>query len=150
MKTETLKKLLDTCFTAKRIIETLPELPNGMKPRHIHVLDTIEEIYNNQGMCRVSDVSAKLNITTPSVTKLINELEGYSLVKKFSDNTDKRVTLLSLTDAGSACVERHVHKFHSNWANELHDISDEQAEEAIRIIAKLRHTMPGIEEEKSK
>lgn len=148
MKTETLKKLLDTCFTAKRIIETLPELPNGMKPRHIHVLDAIEEIYNNQGMCRVSDVSAKLNITTPSVTKLINELEGYSLVKKFSDNTDKRVTLLSLTDDGLACVQRHVHQFHSDWATALDDINDEQAKEAIYIIEKLRHTMPGIKEEK--
>lgn len=148
MNPKTLKKLLDTCFTAKRIIETLPELPNGMKPRHIHVLDAIEEIYNQQGMCRVSDVSAKLNITMPSVTKLINELENYGLLAKIADSTDKRVTLLSLTDAGYACVERHVHKFHSDWANVLYDISDEQAEDAINIIEKLRHSMPGIKEDK--
>lgn len=148
MNAKTLKKLLDTCFIAKRITETLPALPNGMKPRHIHVLDAIEEIYNTQGTCRVSDVSAKLDITTPSVTKLINELENYGLVQKLTDKTDKRVTLLSLTDAGLSCVERHVHKFHSDWADTLSDISDEQAKEAIDIIEKLRHTMPGIEEEK--
>lgn len=148
MKPKTLKKLLDTCFTAKRIIETLPKLPNGMKPRHIHVLDAIEEICNQHGMCRVSDVNTKLNITMPSVTKLINELENYGLVEKIADSTDKRVTLLSLTDAGHACVQRHVHEFHSDWATALYDISDEQAEEAINIIEKLRYTMPGIKEEK--
>lgn len=148
MNPKTLKKLLDTCFTAKRIIETLPELPNGMRPRHIHVLDAIEEIYNQQGMCRVSDVNAKLNITMPSVTKLINELENYGLLEKLADSSDKRVTLLSLTDTGYTCVERYVHQFHSDWANALYDISDEQAEKAINIIEKLRHTMPGIKEDK--
>ena len=44
MDTEHLKKLLDTCFLAKKVIETLPELPKGMKPRHIHVLEAIYEI----------------------------------------------------------------------------------------------------------
>ncbi len=148
MNQKTLKKLLDTCFTAKHIVETLPELPNGMKPRHIHVLDAIEEIYNQQSICRVSDVSAKLNITMPSVTKLINELENYGLLEKITDRSDKRVTLLSLTDAGTACVQHHVHELHSAWANALDDISDKQAEEAINIIEKLWHTMPGIKEEK--
>ncbi len=38
MDTMHLKKLLDACFTAKHVIETMPELPTGMKPRHIHVL----------------------------------------------------------------------------------------------------------------
>ena len=76
MNTTSLKQLLDTCFTAKRIVETLPELPKGIKPRHIHVLDAIQDIQKQQGMCRVSDVSTKLNITMPSITKLVQELES--------------------------------------------------------------------------
>lgn len=148
MNTDTLKSLLDTCFTAKRIVETLPALPDGMKPRHIHVLDAIEEVSQKQGLCRVSDVSTRLNITMPSVTRLINELEQYGLVAKSADTADRRITLLSLTDSGLSCVRRHVHEFHAIWAEALSEVSDVQAQEAIFVIEKLRQTMPGLEEEK--
>ena len=68
MTTTALKQLLDSCFTAKRVIETLPELPPGMKPRHIHVLEAVHALQEQNGACRVSDVSARLNVTLPSVT----------------------------------------------------------------------------------
>ena len=75
MDTTSLKQLLDACFTAKHIVETLPQLPKGMKPRHIHVLDSVSRVCTEQGECRVSDVSTRLNITMPSITKLVQELE---------------------------------------------------------------------------
>ncbi|MCI5509139.1 MAG: winged helix DNA-binding protein [Eubacterium sp.] len=141
-----LKHLLDACFTAKRIVETLPKLPNGMKPRHIHVLDVIQEVSSQQGTCRVSDVSTRLNITMPSVTKLIQELERYELVKKYPDPGDKRVTFLALTESGIACFNEHVLNFHTAWSEALEDVSNEQAQEVIAVIEKLRLTMPGLEE----
>ena len=82
MNRESLKHLLDACFTAKRIVETLPELPSGMKPRHIHVLDAVWEIQNEQGICRVSDVNTRLGITMPSVTKLVQEPMLLSLISR--------------------------------------------------------------------
>lgn len=141
-----LKHLLDACFTAKRIVETLPQLPDGMKPRHIHVLDVIQEVSSQQGTCRVSDVSTRLNITMPSVTKLIQELEQYGLVTKYPDPGDKRVALLGLTESGLACFHQHVLQFHTDWSDALQDISNEQVQEVITIIEKLRLTMPGLEE----
>lgn len=148
MNTTSLKKLLDTCFIAKRIVETLPELPKGMKPRHIHVLDAIQEIQQMQGMCRVSDVSNKLDITMPSVTKLIQELEVLGMVQKQMAQDDKRVSLLLLTENGQACLKRHVTEFHSAWVEKLNDISDERVEEVIYVIEQLRQTMPGGKEGK--
>lgn len=146
MNVESLKKLLDTCFLAKRIVETLPELPEGMKPRHIHVLDAIYEAQTRQGMCRVSDVSTRLNITMPSITRLIQELERMEMLEKHTDQNDKRVTLLSLTDSGLECVRHHVLEFHGAWAEELEDVSEEQAEEVSYIIERLMTTMPGKKE----
>lgn len=149
MNTTSLKQLLDTCFVAKRIVETLPELPKGIKPRHIHVLDAIQDIQKQQGMCRVSDVSARFNITMPSITKLVQELESLGMLEKTADQTDKRVTLLCLTNKGKACVKRHVLEFHNTWANALSDITDEQVKETIEIIKRLQHTMPGRKEGKN-
>lgn len=146
MSPTSLKRLLDACFVSKRVIETLPELPEKMKPRHIHVLDAIHETQLSQGICRVSDVSARLNITRPSITKLVQELEALGLLEKYADKEDKRVTLLCLTDRGMECVKRHVVDFHTEWAEALKDVTDEQVQETITIIERLYETMPGKKE----
>lgn len=143
MNRTSLKRLLDACFVAKHVIETLPELPKGMKPRHIHVLDAVSEIQMQQGYCRVSDVSTRLNITMPSITKLIQELEKRELLVKQTAKEDKRVILLSLTDEGRECVKRHVLEFHGAWAEALGDISDEEIMDAVMVIHRLSDTMPG-------
>lgn len=143
MNTTSLKHLLDACFTAKHIIETMPALPKGMKPRHIHVLDTVNEVCREQEECRVSDVSGRLNITMPSITKLIQELEALEMLEKYADRVDKRVNLLKLTDKGRQHVKKYVQDFHEDWIKNLEDIPDQQVEEAIKTIERLRDTMPG-------
>lgn len=142
MTTTALKQLLDSCFTAKRVIETLPELPPGMKPRHIHVLEAVHALQEENGSCRVSDVSARLNVTLPSVTKLVQELENRNLLEKRADSQDGRVILLRLTPDGYACFCRYVQDMHANWSAALSDISDEQAAEAVHILNRLLETMP--------
>lgn len=125
------------------MIETLPELPKGMKPRHIHVLDQIYMTGNEHRKCRVSDVSENLNITMPSITKLVQELETMHLLEKYPDDEDKRVTLLKLTDNGLICVQKYVYDFQSRWAEQLDFISNEDVQKAIWIIEQLEQTMPG-------
>ena len=50
MTQEKLKQFLDACFDAKRLIEKLPDLPDGMKPRQVHVLDAVNEIQKKAGL----------------------------------------------------------------------------------------------------
>ena len=90
MTQEKLKQFLDACFDAKRLIEKLPDLPDGMKPRQVHVLDAVNEIQKKQGFCRVSDISSYMNTTLPSITKLVQELEERNLLVKQADEKDKR------------------------------------------------------------
>ncbi len=142
MQPDSLKRVLDTCFLAKRITETLPELPQHMKPRHIHVLDAVESVRRQEGICRVSDVSERLKITMPSVTRLIQELEKLGLLQKETDREDGRFTLLELTEAGTECVRKHVVDFQEEWAGKLGSVTDEQAEEVIRVVEELWRTLP--------
>ncbi|MGN0399296.1 MAG: MarR family winged helix-turn-helix transcriptional regulator [Blautia sp.] len=143
MDTCHLKKMIDTCFAARRMVETLPELPSHMKPRHIHVLDVVHEFQSRNQPCRVSDVSSWLHITMPSITKLIQELEDLNLLIKYGNGSDKRVILLRLTDQGLACVEKYVLDFHRTWASQLSDITNEEVQQAIHVFERLNHTMPG-------
>lgn len=142
MKTQELKRLLDACFVAKNMIETMPKLPKGMKPRHIHVLDAIDDIHKRNDICRVSDVASQLHITKPSVTQLIKELEQLGMLEKKIDDHDKRVVLLKLTAQGNQCVKKHVIDFHNEWVKNMKDISDEQVDEVIDVIHQLYATMP--------
>ena len=142
MNSKMIKRLLDACFVAKRITETMEELPKGMKPRHFHVIDAIYEQKILFGKARVSDVSKRLNVTTPSVTKLINDLEAMGVVEKYVTEDDKRVTLLRLTEKGDAYERHYVTEYHTEWARQLTDVTDTQAQNAIIVIQKLQRAMP--------
>ena len=148
MDSKDLELLLDSCFVAKKITEVLPALPAGMRPRHIHVLHAVYELQKSAEGCRVSDVGKRLGITMPSVTKLVQELHDKKLLTKCCESSDKRITLLSLTDAGADYVERYVIEFHREWSAAMGDISSAQAVQVTQILARLRDTMPGTVREK--
>lgn len=146
MDTIHLKKMLDTCFLAKKIVETLPELPKGMKPRHIHVLDAVYEMTGQKGSCTVSDVRDYMNITMPSISKLLQELEGFGLLQKQPVQEDKRYYQLTLTQPGMDCVKKHVTDFHQEWVSRLSHIDNQQVEETLYLFQELKDTMPGGEQ----
>lgn len=142
MNSEKIKVLLDACFVAKRITEAMKELPAGLKPRHIHVLDCIFTLGKKNGEVRVSDVSFRLNITTPSVTKLIQELEEKGVLEKYPQKEDKRVILLGITPLGLEYHAEYVTGYHREWAKNLKHVSDEQADAAIQVINQLYKAIP--------
>ena len=150
MNTTELKQLLDACFLAKHLTDSLPALPCRMKPRHIHVLDTIYEINCRQNSCRVSDVCAKMRVTMPSITKLIQELEAMGMVTKYPDEQDKRAILLKLTASGQDCIQKHILDFHSRWAERLPEIDSSQVNTVISVIQKLQDSMPEMERRSEK
>lgn len=142
MNIDKFKELIDSCFIAKKITETMEELPKGFKPRHIHVIDSIYQLSKKNSDVRISDVSSKLNVTTPSITKLINELEEKSVVEKYTISDDKRVILVKLTELGMKYHQYYVTDYHTLWVGNLDDISEEDVDRAVYIINKLMDTMP--------
>lgn len=144
MTQEKLKQFLDACYDAKRLVEHLPDLPDGMKPRQVHVLDAVNEIQKKQGFCRVSDISSYMNTTLPSITKRVQELEERNLLVKQADEKDKRVINLTLTEEGKEFVELRVTHFHGEWASRLPDLDDAVVDEFVHAITRMQETMPGI------
>ncbi len=143
MDEQSIRRLLDSCFLAKNVIETMKELPKGFKPRHIHVVEAVYELARVQEEVRVSDISQYLNITTPSVPKLIQELEKMKALKKDSQKEDKRVSLVCLTDYGLELQEKYVTNYHKEWADKLQDVTQDEEDTMIRVIKRLSETMPG-------
>lgn len=75
MRIETLKKMFDACYQAKRTREMLPTLPEGVMPSYIHYLDVIETLEKQDVQVKVSDISDVLNLPRPGVTRTVKEME---------------------------------------------------------------------------
>ena len=82
MTVQTIKRMLDACYQAKRIREMLPALPSGVTPSYIHFLDVIQ-IMERQGVAvKISDISDYLNIPRPGVTRTVKEMEEKGYLRK--------------------------------------------------------------------
>lgn len=84
MTTEKIKRMLDACYQAKRIRELLPALPNGVAPSYIHYLDVILALEKKEVQVKISDISDKLNLPRPGVTRTVKEMEEKGYIKKQS------------------------------------------------------------------
>ena len=128
------KKFLDSCHEAKRIIELMPELPRGMSPRHIQVLDVLHHLNEGGREVKISDISSFLKVTRPSITKLIHELEALGAVRKIPDDDDRRVVKLVFTDLGLCYYDFYIRKYHKWLAEQFSEISPEAFQTAIDTI----------------
>ena len=89
MTVQTIKRMLDACYQAKRIREMLPALPSGVTPSYIHFLDVIQ-ILERQGVAvKISDISDYLNIPRPGVTRTVKEMEKKGYLRKLFLSTHR-------------------------------------------------------------
>ena len=77
MKADTIKRMLDACYEAKRIREQLPELPEGVKPVYIQYIDKIHGLQQEQDHVKVSDISDILKLPRPGVTRTVKEMTSW-------------------------------------------------------------------------
>ena len=62
MKVENVSELLGACYEAKKIVELMPQLPQGMRPSHIHIVDIIYQLQQEHGLVRISDIIRLLGL----------------------------------------------------------------------------------------
>lgn len=119
MQEESVSKLLGACYEAKRIVELMPKLPQGMKPSHIHVIDVINQLQQRNGSVRVSDIGVALHVTNPGVTRLVNELVVLKAVEKTQSSEDKRVVTVRLTELGRTTSRSTSRSTTAKWLADL-------------------------------
>lgn len=141
MNAELVKQLIDTCFLAKKVTELTPPLPGKMVPRHNNVIDAIHELSQTQPQVFVSDVARRLGTTTPSVTKLVSQLEDMGYVRKLPDPKDRRFVALQLTEAGEDHFERFVRSYHAELAQALEGLDERQCLATVQTIQLLYDKM---------
>ena len=141
MTNKKIKEMLDACYLAKRAREMLPPLPEGVMPSYIQYLEKIRKLEMQGIQVKVSDISDVMKLPRPGVTRTVKEMEKKGYLRKTSSQDDGRVTYISVTEAGQKLFQEYDENYFGELAEDLKDISEEDADCMIRTIGKFYNIM---------
>jgi DNA-binding MarR family transcriptional regulator len=134
MEIEQVQRFMEACHESKKIIGRFPKLPKCLSQRHIKALAAIQEQKEKNEMVKVSDVSKSMGGTSPSITKLLHQLEQAGAIRKKQDEIDKRVIWLEITPLGKTYYEFYCSQYHVWLGKVLQEIQEADIEVTIRTI----------------
>lgn len=91
----------------------------------------------------MSDLSGELGVTPRNVTALVDALEGEGLVRRRPHPTDRRATVVELTERGSGACEGGFEGHAEAVASVFGALSEGEARELLRLLGKLRGALRG-------
>lgn len=141
MDNRMIKRMLDACYQAKRIREMLPPLPSGVMPSYIHYLDVIDMMETEGISVKISDISDRLHIPRPGVTRTVKEMEKKGYLQKIASRDDGRVTYITATESGKELHQKFDAQYFTMLAPYMDAISEEEAENMIQTIEKFYQIM---------
>ena len=141
MTSEKIKEMLDSCYMAKRILDMLPKLPEGVLPSYVRYLETIIELEEKNQKVKVSDVSEVLNLPRPGVTRTIHAMKEKGYLKKETAKHDGRVTYVTVTKEGKMIFEKYNKDYFQKLALCLNHVSNDEADCMIQTIEKFYKVM---------
>jgi DNA-binding MarR family transcriptional regulator len=87
----------------------------------------------------MSDLSGELGVTPRNVTALVDALEEEGLVRRRHHPTDRRATVVQLTERGTGACEGGGFEGHAEAVAALFGaLSEGEARELLRLLGKLR------------
>lgn len=141
MNSQKTKDMLDSFYMAKRILDLLPELPEGVLPSNIRYLERVIELQETHEKVKVSDLSSALNLPRPGVTRTVGSMVEKGYLNKMSSKEDGRVTYIEISDKGMALFEKFNREFFNDLSSSLNHISIEEADIMIKTIEKFYQVM---------
>jgi DNA-binding MarR family transcriptional regulator len=89
----------------------------------------------------MSSISEELGVTRRNVTALVDALEDERLVRRLPHPTDRRATVIELTDEGAKTTHA-MYDAHREAVSELFaGLSEQDQRELIRLLDTLRDTL---------
>jgi DNA-binding MarR family transcriptional regulator len=78
-------------------------------------------------------------VTQPAMTVLVRVMEESGLVERRGDTSDKRVTLVSLTEAGVAYVSARREAGVDAFVRLIDELTDDEVEALVAALPALQH-----------
>lgn len=133
MKAELAKKMMDSFYEARAVLELQPPLEEGLLPSYVRILDAVHQL-SEKGPVRVSDISEKLNLPRPGVTRSLKQMEQYGYVIKKHDDNDARTIHVKLTEKGIRAYEKYIVSYYRKLTEVLKDVDEDDLKTMIAMI----------------
>jgi len=91
------------------------------------------------GPRRITDLAASEGVTQPSMTALVTALERSSLVKRRSDQSDRRVALVTLTPDGMDYIRKRRQAGVEDFVQLINELPADEANALAKAVAALTH-----------
>ena len=91
------------------------------------------------GPRRITDLAAIEGVTQPAMTVLVRVMEESGLVERRGDPSDKRVTLVSLTEAGASYVRARRRAGVQAFVRLIDKLTDDEVEALMAALPALLH-----------
>ena len=89
----------------------------------------------------MSEISEELGVTRRNVTALVDALEEEGHVRRKSHPTDRRATLIELTDRGEESAGRLFEEHRAAVAEVFEPLPETDREELIRLLGQVRKAL---------
>ena len=107
----------------------------GLKQSEVRVLLCIEQLSReSHQVVKVSEISKKLLVTSPTVTELVKSLNANGYIERCVDSKDKRVSDIKLTAKGDKIVRKLMNYFNSLFSGLVEKIGREQCETLLDLL----------------
>lgn len=117
--------------------------PLGLSPHHARALEVIARGGARRGETaldvppRLSVLADRLRIAPRSATEVVDALEDKALVRRESDPSDRRATVVRLTDDGQAVAAQIRDLRHARTDQMMHALDDDEREQLTVLLQKV-------------
>ncbi|MCL6570853.1 MAG: MarR family transcriptional regulator [Bacillus sp. (in: Bacteria)] len=111
---------------------------NRFNPSDYKVLATIQQGANEKNTeMKISEISQVLQVTPPTVTQIINNLERDGLVERTVDQEDRRAVKIKLTLAGLEATMQARQKFTETFTGLIDFLGEKESEQLADLLTKV-------------
>ncbi|WP_169084921.1 MarR family winged helix-turn-helix transcriptional regulator [Paenibacillus sp. PL91] len=107
----------------------------GLKASEIRLLVCVKQS-NDKGIggTNVSEISKMLQVTSPTVTQMLNSLISAGYVMRSTDKTDRRITEITLTDKGEQLAQKASERFKAIFTGMIDHLGKEQSDQLVGLL----------------
>jgi DNA-binding MarR family transcriptional regulator len=108
-------------------------LPSYLTGPRLRVLSAVSEF----GPIRMNDLAAKMDIKAITVTQFVDALEKENLLVRLPDPTDRRATLLQLTETAPAILKKAGEASKQVTEKMMEPLSNEMRIQLLDILSRI-------------
>jgi DNA-binding MarR family transcriptional regulator len=130
----TAQRLMVSFIRLKRLHRLL-HASEPIRPHEFSLLHAIRHFSCQTGESpRLGDLSDRLNVTPPTVTQQVNELERRGLVERRRSDADRRSVRVSLSLEGEALLARHREAVLAQFSAVCDRLGPERSETLVSLL----------------